>query len=93
MLTAPIYVPIIKSLGFNADWFAILFMINMQMAYLTPPFGMVLFYMKSVVPKNIGMGDIYSSIWPFVTIQGLVLVSCMMFPQIILFLPNLIFNR
>jgi tripartite ATP-independent transporter DctM subunit len=93
MLTAPIYVPIIKSLGFNADWFAILFMINMQMAYLTPPFGMVLFYMKSVVPKNIGMGDIYSSIWPFVTIQGMVLVSCMMFPQIVLFLPNLIFNR
>lgn len=93
LITTPIFVPIIKTLGFDPIWFGILFVINMEMAYLTPPFGFNLFYMKGVVPKGITMGDIYRSIVPFVGLQLVGLIICMIFPQIALVLPNLIFGR
>ena len=93
LITTPIFVPIIKTLGFDPIWFGILFVINMEMAYLTPPFGFNLFYMKGVVPKGITMGDIYRSIVPFVVLQLVGLIICMIFPQIALVLPNLIFGR
>jgi len=88
MLCAPIYVPIIKILGFDPLWFGILFILNMQMAYLTPPYGFNLFYLKGIVPKGVTMGDIYRSIVPFVLLQGTGLVLVMIFPQLALFLPN-----
>ena len=90
MLCAPIYVPIVRTLGFNTLWFAILFMVNMQMAYLTPPYGFNLFYVKSIVPSEITMGDIYRSVVPFVGLQILALILIMIFPQIALWLPGLV---
>jgi len=92
-ITMPIYIPIIMSLGFDPVWFGILFIINMQMATLTPPFGYCLFLMKGVVPKDITIGDIYRSVWPFVTIQACGLILTMIFPQLALWLPNLLFRR
>jgi len=92
ILAIPIYVPIVASLGFDTLWFGILWVINMQMAYLTPPFGWNLFYMKSVAPKDVVMGDIYRSVWPFVLLQGIGLALCMLFPQIVLWLPNMLFK-
>lgn len=89
MITVPIYVPLTTLLGFDPLWFGILFIVNMQMAYLTPPFGFVLFYMKGVVPPNISMGDIYRSVWPFIGLQTLCLVIIMVFPDIVLWLPGL----
>lgn len=89
MITVPIYVPLITMLGFDPLWFGILFIVNMQMAYLTPPFGFVLFYMKGVVPPDISMGQIYRSVWPFITLQALCLIIIMAFPQIVLWLPSL----
>jgi len=89
MITLPVYYPIITALGFNPLWFGILYVINMNMGMLTPPFGYSLFYMKAVVPPEIGMGDIYRSIAPFVALQMLGLVLVMIFPQLVLFLPNL----
>lgn len=89
LLTAPIFFPIITSLGFDPLWFAILFVINMELAYLTPPFGFNLFYMKAVVPPGITMMDIYKSQTPFVLIMLLGLVLCMVFPGIITWLPSL----
>lgn len=89
MITTPIYVPIIQALGFDPLWYGILFILNMQMAYLTPPFGFVLFYMKGVVPPHISMGDIYRSVWPFVLLQALGLILVMLFPKIALWLPSL----
>ena len=89
MITTPIYVPIIASLGFDPLWYGILFILNMQMAYLTPPFGFVLFYMKGVVPEGITMGDIYRSVGPFVVLQAVGLILVMLFPQIALWLPSL----
>ncbi|CCK78296.1 TRAP transporter large permease [Desulfobacula toluolica] len=90
MITVPIYVPLITLLGFNPLWFGILFIVNMQMAYLTPPFGFVLFYMKGVVPPNISMGDIYKSVWPFIGLQTLCLIIIMVFPEVVLWLPSLV---
>lgn len=90
MITAPIFFPIIHSLGFDPVWFGVLFVINMEMGYLTPPFGFNLFYMQAVVPKGIVMADIYRSVIPFVLLQFLGLVLCMVFPDIILYLPKLL---
>lgn len=92
MVTVPAFVPVIKLLGFDPVWFGVLFVMNMEMGFLTPPFGYNLFYMKGVVPKGITMGDIYRSVAPFVLLQALGLAICMIFPQIVLFLPNLIFG-
>ena len=88
----PIYVPIIKGLGFDPAWFGILYVLNMQMAYLTPPYGLNLFYMKAVAPPSITIKDIYISIFPFLVIQLCMLILCMIFPGIIMALPNYLFG-
>jgi len=88
MITAPLYLPIIKGLGFDPVWFGILYVMNIEMAFLTPPYGICLFYMKAVVPKEVTMLDIYRSIIPFVMLQALGLIIVMIFPQIALWLPG-----
>jgi len=90
LLCVPIFSPIIKMLGFDPIWFGILFLINAQMDYITPPFGYTLFYLKGVAPQGVTMGDIYRSVWPFVLLQAFGLALCMIFPQIILWLPSLV---
>lgn len=87
MITTPIFVPIVTGLGFDSLWFGILFVINMEMAYITPPFGFNLFILEGVVPADISMTDIYRSIIPFVFLQALCLVLVMIFPDIALWLP------
>lgn len=88
----PIYLPVIEALGFDPIWFGILYLLNMQMAYLTPPFGYCLFMMKAVAPPDITMMDIYRSTTPFVIIQAIGLAICMIFPEIVLWLPNMLFG-
>lgn len=88
MLCTPIFIPIIKALGFDPLWFAILFIMNMQIAYLTPPYGFNLFYLKSIVPPDITMGDIYKSVIWFVLLQATALALVIIFPQIALWLPH-----
>jgi tripartite ATP-independent transporter DctM subunit len=88
-LVGPIFVPIIIKLGFDPLWFGILFVINMEMGYLTPPFGFNLFILKGVVPQEITMADIYRSILPFIVIQAVLLLLVMVFPQIATWLPDL----
>jgi len=89
MLCTPLFLPIVITLGFDPLWFGVLFIVNLEMAYLTPPFGYNLFYLKSVVPEEVSMGDIYRSVLPFVLLQMIALIICMMFPQVILWLPGL----
>jgi len=89
MLTTPIFVPLVKELGFDPVWFGVIFTINMEMAYLTPPFGFNLFIMKAVVPPEITMDDIYRSIIPFVVVQMLCLFICTIFPEIVMYLPSM----
>ncbi|MGD9974576.1 MAG: TRAP transporter large permease subunit [Desulfatirhabdiaceae bacterium] len=93
MLTTPIFVPIITELGFDPLWFGILFVVNMEMAYITPPFGFNLFIMKGIVPPTISMVDIYRSVAPFVVLQALCLILVMMFPELATWLPNLMVTR
>lgn len=89
MLTAPIYLPLATQLGFDPIWYGVIFVMNMEMSYLTPPFGFNLFYMKSIVPPDVTMGDIYKSIIPFVALQALGLIICCIFPQIVTWLPGM----
>ncbi len=89
----PIYLPIVKGLGFDPSWFGILYVLNMQMAYLTPPYGLNLFYMKAVCPPSITIKDIYLSVFPFLLIQMVMLILAMIFPQIITGLPDYLFSR
>jgi tripartite ATP-independent transporter DctM subunit len=91
MITVPIFVPIIIALGFDPVWFGVLFIINMEIGFLTPPFGYNLFYLRGVAPEGVTMGDIYRSIVPFVLLMFVGLGICIAVPDIILFLPRLLF--
>lgn len=93
IIVAPLYVPIIGNLGFSLVWFGVLYVVNCQMAYLTPPFGYNLFVMRGIAPPEITMGDIYKSVIPFVGVQFLCLVLIMIFPQIALWLPGVVFGQ
>ncbi len=88
ILTTPLFFPIVVSLGFDPVWFGILFVVNMEMAFLTPPFGFNLFYIRGVAPPEVTMGDIYRSVAPFVILQALALGIIMAFPELVLWLPN-----
>ncbi|MCB2227603.1 MAG: TRAP transporter large permease subunit [Desulfarculaceae bacterium] len=88
LLTTPIFVPIINHLGFDPLWFGVLFIINMEMAYITPPFGFNLFILKSVVPPEVSMSDIYRSVGPFVLLQALALAMVMLWPELATWLPE-----
>jgi len=87
-ICAPIFMPVAVFLGFDPIWFSIIFILNMQVAYLTPPFGWALILMRGVAPPEIHTKDIWRSIPPFVAIQLLVLVLTMLFPQLALWLPE-----
>ncbi len=88
----PIYIPIIMGLGMDPVWFGILFVVNMQMAYITPPYGLNLFYMKAVAPKSVTLKDIYLGALPFIGIQAFLLVLLVFFPGIATWLPSQIFK-
>jgi tripartite ATP-independent transporter DctM subunit len=88
LICAPVFVPIIKTLGFNPIWFGIIFTICLEMGYITPPFGLNLFYMKSLVPKQVSMMDIYRSILPYVILEVIAIALLMAFPQLALWLPE-----
>jgi tripartite ATP-independent transporter DctM subunit len=87
-LTIPLFIPIVTSLGFDPVWFGVLFVMNIQMAYLTPPFGQGMFYVKAVAPPEISMMDIIKSVPPFVVIQFVCLMIVVLIPQIALWLPG-----
>lgn len=88
VIVAPLYIPLVKSLGFNAIWFGILYTITCQIAYITPPFGYNLFMMRALAPSSVTMVDIYKSIIPFFFLMVLTVIILMIFPQIALWLPN-----
>ncbi|GAB4255680.1 MAG: TRAP transporter large permease subunit [Deferrisomatales bacterium] len=92
VLVAPMVVPVIKALGFDPLWFGVLFNLNLQIAYLSPPFGYSMFYLKAVAPPDVTMTELYRSVWPFLGLQVVGMGLCMIFPGIITFLPNLMFG-
>lgn len=84
LLTMPIFVPIIINLGFDPIWFGVVFCLNMQVSFLSPPFGPAAFYLKSVAPKDISLGEIFSSLLPFIGLQIVALTLVIIFPQLAL---------
>ena len=90
LLCTPLFIPIIDTLDIDKVWFGVLFIVNIQVAYLTPPFGFVLFWIKSVLPSDVDMGDVYQSVWPFVVLQLVGLTLIFLFPQIALWLPGVL---
>lgn len=88
ILCAPIFLPIVKLLGFDVYWFAIVFILNLQMAFLSPPFGYGLIMMKSVAPKGITTVDLWKAVPPFMIMQLFVLILVMVYPQLALWLPQ-----
>jgi tripartite ATP-independent transporter DctM subunit len=89
MLTIPIYFPIIEALGYSPLWFGTVMLLNMEMATTSPPFGLALFVMKSVAPKDTTMGDIYKAALPFLGCDAVAMAAIMAFPALVLWLPGL----
>ena len=105
LLAVPIFVPIMKSMSFDgvfglpgvdptelALWFGVVYMVNMQMSFLSPPFGYALFYLKSVAPPGVTMAQIYRSSLPFLGLQIVGLSICIIFPETVLWLPRLVYG-
>ncbi|WP_029010485.1 TRAP transporter large permease [Azospirillum halopraeferens] len=105
LLAVPIFIPIITRFSFPglfglpgiesgdvALWFGVLYLVNMQMAFLSPPFGYALFYMRGVAPASISTATIFRSSLPFLAIQATGLLACVLFPQIVLWLPRLVYG-
>jgi len=88
VIVAPLYVPLVGSLGFDLIWYGVLYTITCQIAYMTPPFGYNLFLMRAMAPKEVTLMDIYRSIIPFVAVMILGLIIVMAFPEIALWLPQ-----
>lgn len=84
LLTMPIFVPIIVNLGYDPVWFGVLFCMNMQVSFLSPPFGPAAFYLKSVAPPDISLSEIFRALLPFIGMQILAVALLIMFPWIAL---------
>jgi tripartite ATP-independent transporter DctM subunit len=105
LLAVPIFVPLMQTMQFDgvfglpgvapedvALWFGVVYMVNMQMSFLSPPFGYALFYLKSVAPPGITMAQIYRSSLPFLMLQATGLALCIIFPDLVLWLPKQIYG-
>ena len=105
LLAVPIFVPLMRVLPWDglfglpgvapadvALWFGVVYMVNMQMSFLSPPFGYALFYLKSVAPPEITMAVIFRSALPFLILQAVGLAVCIIFPEIVLWLPRLVYG-
>lgn len=92
VIVAPLYVPLVISLGFDPVWYGVLYTITVQIAYMTPPFGYNLFLMRAMAPPEVSLSDIYRSVWPFVAIMVLGLGLITAFPQLALWLPALYYG-
>ena len=93
VIVAPLYVPLVKVLGFDLIWYGVLYTITCQIAYMTPPFGYNLFLMRAMAPPEVKLADIYRSIIPFVLVMTLALALVMIFPQLALWLPEQHYGR
>lgn len=88
LLTAPIFVPVLVGLGFDPVFIGVIFCMNMQISYISPPFGPAAFYLKGAAPPDITIGQIFMSVWPFLGLQVLALLTVTIFPEIAMWLPR-----
>jgi tripartite ATP-independent transporter DctM subunit len=90
LLTMPVFAPTVTALGYDLIWFGVLFNVNMQVGYLSPPFGQAAFYLKSVAPPEISLNHIFASVLPFIALQIVGLLVVLFVPDVALFLPRLL---
>jgi tripartite ATP-independent transporter DctM subunit len=90
LITLPFFMPLVQRLGIDPIWFGVLFLICMQLGLLTPPFGLLLFTMKSVAPREIEMREVYAAAMPYVAFGLVVLVLILLFPPFATWLPGLL---
>jgi len=88
MITLPMFMPIVSALGFDTLWYAVILMINIQLALITPPFGLDCYTMKALAPPDVSIGDVFRSSIPLLAIGFLAMALIMVFPQIALWLPS-----
>ena len=88
LITLPIFMPVIRSLGLNEVWFATIMLLNIEMAMITPPFGMCLFIMKGVVGEGATMLEIYKAGSAFIGLQIIIMLIMILFPPVVLWLPS-----
>jgi tripartite ATP-independent transporter DctM subunit len=98
LIVLPVFGPILAKYDFSAHlgsqsylmpWFGALVAVNLQTAFMTPPFGATLFYMKGTAPPGVTMSDVYRGMYPFVALQIVGLLLCIWFPEIVLWLPRI----
>jgi len=89
MITVPVFFPLVKALGYDTLWFAVISLMNIQLGLISPPFGLDCFTMKAIAPGNVTLGDVFRSSLPFMLLGFLSMAMIMIFPQIGLWLPNL----
>ena len=87
-VVVPIFLPVATNLGFNPLWFGLLICLNLQMSFLTPPFAYAIFFVKGASPPEVNTWDIYRGVIPFVILQAIAVFLCIVFPEIILWLPK-----
>lgn len=105
LLAVPIFVPLMKTMSFDGVfglpgvspeelpvWFGVVYMVNMQMSFISPPFGYALFYLKSVAPPEVTMAQIYRASVPFLFLQATGLALCIIFPELVLWLPRQVYG-
>jgi tripartite ATP-independent transporter DctM subunit len=89
MVTLPLFMPLVRAIGFDPVWFAVIMLLNMEMAGTTPPFGLMMFVMKGVAPPDTTIGDIYKAGLPFIACDWVALLLLIAFPSLALWLPSL----
>ncbi|MEM8822522.1 MAG: TRAP transporter large permease subunit [Pseudomonadota bacterium] len=91
-LTMPIFLPVLTEIGYDPIWFGIVFNLSMQIAYLTPPFGPACFYLKGAAPEGVTLQDIFAAQWPFIGLQIIALIIVILWPDLSLWLPRLVYG-
>jgi TRAP-type mannitol/chloroaromatic compound transport system permease large subunit len=87
LVTIPIFMPIVEAMRWDPIWFGAIMMLNLEMATITPPFGLSLFVMKGIAPPGTTMGEVYRSALPFIGLNIMVMALMIMFPDVVLWLP------
>jgi len=87
LVTIPIFMPIVSAMGWDPIWFGAIMMLNLEMATITPPFGLSLFVMKGIAPAGTTMSEVYRAALPFIALNVVVMGLMILFPDIVLWLP------
>ena len=92
-VVVPIVGPILLGMGLDPVWLGVMFAINLQTSFLTPPFGFALFYLRGVAPESVATGDIYRGVIPFVAIQLAALGLLAAVPKLATWLPQIVYGH